>query len=316
MNLEQEITMKNTKAEMLEALNAAMSRAKLAESNKLNPVKMEKEKVEKKAVESAKASVEQNIFSTELINKFKDLQSAINTEEARLQELYGVSSELQKLALIIESGRDKQTQIDAENTAKVENATQSLDNLRTEYIQKKSDLQEEYETLSKKLKIERTREAEEFQYNLKREREKEAFAWADEKSTREAALARKEEYVATLLEEVEAKVEYIKTLELKVENIPSLIESEKKTAIQTACAEINREHEFKSTMAEKDYQNTLARKDDKIVHLEKELDAAAKTNTSLQNKLDKAYSELRELATKTVESASGVKIIGGSAEQK
>jgi hypothetical protein len=49
--------------------------------------------VEKKAVESAKASVEQNIFSIELINKFKDLQSAIGTEESRLQELYGVSSE-------------------------------------------------------------------------------------------------------------------------------------------------------------------------------------------------------------------------------
>jgi len=316
IKLEQEITMKNTKAEMLEALNSALSRAKAAESGKLNPVKMEKEKVEKKAVESAKASVEQNIFSAELVNKFKDLQSAIRTEEARLQELYGVSSELQKLALVIESGRERQEQIDSENAAKIENASQSLDNLRAEYIQKKSELQEEYDTLTKKLKIERTREAEEFQYNLKREREKEAFAWDDEKSARESELAKKEELAATMLEEAQAKTEHIKTLEIKVENIPSLIESEKNTATEAACAELARKYEFKTTLADKDYQNSLARRDDRIAYLEKELDAAGKTNTSLQNKLDKAYSELRELATKTVESASGVKIIGGNAEQK
>ena len=42
--------------------------------------------------------------------------------------------------------------------------------------------------------------------------------------------------------------------------------------------------------------------------------AAGKLNTALQNKLDKAYTELRELATKTVESASGVKIIGSAGE--
>jgi hypothetical protein len=47
--------------------------------------------------------------------------------------------------------------------------------------------------LTKKLKTERTCEAEEFQYNLKRERNKENNAWSDEKAAREAALAKKEE---------------------------------------------------------------------------------------------------------------------------
>ena len=312
--MDTEITMKNTKSEMLEALNAALSRAKAAESGKLNPVKMEKEKVEKKAVESAKAAVEQNIFSVELNNKFKDLQMAIATEEARLQELYGVSSELQKLALVIEAGRERQAQIDAENAAKTENAAQSLDSLRAEYIQKKAELQEEHENLAKKLKTERTREAEEFQYNLKREREKEAFAWNDEKNSRELELARKEELATAILEEATAKAEHVKALEAKVDGIPALVESEKKAAVESACAELTREHKFKTALTDKDYQSSLARQEDKIAYLEKELDVACKTNTLLQNKLDKAYSELRELATKTVESASGVKIIGGNTE--
>ena len=314
--MEQEITMKNTKAEMLEALNAALARAETAESGKLNPVKAEKEKVDKKAVESAKSAVEQNIFSVELNNKFKDLQLAISTEEARLQELYGVSVELQKLALIIECGRERQSQIDTENTDKINDATSRLEVLKTEYTQKKSDLQDEFDALAKKLKIERTREAEEYQYNLKRERDKETNAWDDEKAAREAALAKKEELAQSILADTQAKAEHTKTLEAKVEGIPALIESERKSAVNAAIAEITREYEFKTQLADKDYQSSSDRQNDKISYLEKELESANKTNTALQNKLDKAYAELRELATKTVESASGVKIIGGSGEQK
>ena len=314
MSMEQEITMKNTKAEMLEALNSALARAQAAETGKLNPVKVEKEQMEKKAVESAKAAMKQNIFSVELNNKFMDLQVAIAAEEARLQELYGVSAELQKLAQIIEAGRERQAQIDSENGAKIEEAKASLEVLKAEYTQKKAELQEEYDTLAKKLKVERTREAEEFQYNLKREREKENNIWEDGKAARELTLSKKEEQAQAILVEAEAKVEYIKALEAKVESIPALIESEKKAAVTSAIAELTREHEYKTALSDKDYQNSLARQNDKIAYLEKELESAGKSNAALQNKLDKAYTELRELATKTVESASGVKIIGGGVE--
>ena len=44
--------------------------------------------------------------------------------------------------------------------------------------------------------------------------------------------------------------------------------------------------------------------------MEKELEAASKTGAAMQDKLDKAYAQMKELATKTVESASGVKILG------
>ena len=313
--MEQEITMKNTKAEMMEALSAALSRAEAAESVKLNPVKAEKEKIEKKAVESAKASVEQNnIFSVELNNKFKDLQLAIASEEARLEELYGVSAELQKFALIIECGRERQEQIDTENNAKIADATLQLENLKTEYSQNKAGLQEEFNLLTQKLKTERAREAEEFQYKLKREREKENNEWEDEKAARELDLAKKEELAQTILADAETKAEHIKTLESKVEGISALIESEIEAAIEAATAKLTQEHEFKVTLTNKDYQSSLDRQNDKIAYLEKELEASNKNNTSLLNKLDKAYAELRELATKTVESASGVKIIGSSGE--
>ena len=62
---EQEITLKNTKTEIFEALQQALKRAELAEKGKLNPEKEEKEKIEKRAIDTARKSVEQNIFSKE-----------------------------------------------------------------------------------------------------------------------------------------------------------------------------------------------------------------------------------------------------------
>jgi LysM repeat protein len=329
-----EITIKNTKAEIMEALNNALKRAELAEKGRLNPEKVEKEKIEKKAVETAKKAVEQNIFSKELNDKFNDLQTAIAAEESRLQELFGVGRELQKLALTIEAGKDSLAKIEAEKkdsfakieaekkdslakieaekSEKLEAAKTKLNCLNAEFTQKSEEYKAEHDAYQKKLKIDRTREAEEYQYNLTRTREKEENMWADKKAERESQLLKREALAKELLAEAESKIEYIRTLEQKVENIPHLLQSEKDSAIAATTATLQKEHEYKSTLSSKDYQGSIARLEDKITYLQKELDSTSKSVNTLQGKLDKAYAEMRELATITVESASGVKIISNT----
>jgi len=308
---EQEISLKNTKAEILDALNRTLERMDRAEKNKLDPEKQEKMKTEAKAVESAKNSTGQEIFSRELIEKFKDLQTAITVEENRLQELYGVGRELQKLALTIEAGRDKISEIQTERSAKEEAAQASIKTLNDEFKEKNVELQTEHDALLKKLKQERTREAEEFQYNLTRARERENNTWADEKSARESELAKRESRAAELLAEAEEKTEYIKSLEAKVEKIPELVSSERESAAAITTDTLEKEYGHKNALAEMERKNIIDRLEDKVKYLEKELDISNKSVALLQNKLDKAYSEMRDLAAKTVESASGVKIIGG-----
>ena len=74
----EEITLKNTKAEILDALNKALEREKNLNKIKSNPVEEEKKKEKEKIVEKSRENVKQNIFSQELIDKFNDLDSAIN----------------------------------------------------------------------------------------------------------------------------------------------------------------------------------------------------------------------------------------------
>ena len=313
---ETEISLKNTKAEILDALNQARKRADSAERSRLNPEKEEKEKREKKAVESAQKSVDQNIFSKELNEKFRDLQEAIATEESRLQELYGVNRELQKLALVLEAGRDRIAEIEAEKTEKADAAKRSLEDLRVEYQQKNAEFQAEYDTYMKKQKMERTRENEEYQYNLTRTREKENNAWADDKATREAELQKREARIAEQMADVESKTGYIRTLEEKVAEIPQLLATEKEMAISATIEELTREYEHKAALATMESKNAIVRLEDKVAYLTKELDSSGKAVGVLQGKLDKAYSEMRDLATKTVETAGGVKIISTPEKSK
>jgi uncharacterized coiled-coil protein SlyX len=224
--------------------------------------------------------------------------------------LYGVGQEVQKLATVIEASRDRTAEIEADKMAGEEAAKKSLEMLKTDYERTSAELQTEHDTYMKKLKLDRTRETEEYQYQLMRAREKENNAWTDEKAARESELQKREALAAELLSEAESKTGYIRSLEEKVENIPNQIESERKSAIASTTQQLKQEYTHQSALLEMESKNAVARLEDKTAFLEKELDSSNKAIVALQTKLDKAYSELRDLATKTVESAGGVKIIG------
>lgn len=308
---ETEITMKNTKSEILEALNRALERAEAAEQGRLHPEEKEQEANDRRAVETARKAVEQNIFSKELMGKFNDLETAITVEENRLQELYGIGQEVRKLALVLEAGRERSAAIEAELSEKERTMAETLAKLHAEHAERKTAMQAEHDAYEKKQKVERARENEEYQYNIARTRERENNAWADEKANREAELQKQEARATELLTEAEGKVEYIQSLEEQVKNIPALLAAERETAVAATTETIQREYAHQAALAEMERQNAVARLEDKAAFLERELGKATKATEALQAKLDKAYSEIRDLAAKTVESASGVKIIGG-----
>lgn len=308
----EEITIKNTKAEILDALNAALEREKKIAITKSNPEKEEKEIKVTKAIESSKVNVEKNIFSEELNKKFNDLEIAIAAEEDKLKNLYGIEKELNELTLVINAGKDCVLEIENNKRIKSEELDNEIKELELKYKQKSEALQEEYEKMAKDLKTKRDRENEEYEYKIKREREIDSNKWNDEKIERENKLAKAEEETRRLLEEAKEKVEYIKELEEKVKGIPELLEKEYARGKKEITVELERDHKYETELLKKDYINQIDRQNDKIEALKEEIANVNNLNSMLQEKMDKAYAQLKELATKTVESAGGVKIIGNN----
>ncbi len=303
-----EITLKNTKQEILDALNEALEREKSSAKVKSNPEEEEKNRKAKIAVDETKKNVEANIFSSELIDKFNNLELAIKTEE----DLYDIDSELLNLTLIMNTGKDVMLELEKNNDIQKQKLNEQIKQLEDEYKLKAEDLQKEYSISSKILKTERDREEEEYNYKTKRERELANNAWEDEKKVRENNLKLMEDEAKRLLNDAKEKESYLLDLEKQVANFPKSLESEYEKGKKDAVTMLEKEHKYEIEMLKKDFQNTIDRQKDKIESLNEEIKKANDINVSLQEKMDKAYAELKELATKTVEANGGLKIISNN----
>lgn len=311
----EEITLKNTKAEILDALNKALEREKNMNKTKSNPEKEEKERKTKQAIEETKKNVEKNIFSEELINKFKDLVLAISAEEEKLKNLYGIEKELSNLTTVMNAGKDCIMAIETKKKEETEKLNLSIKELEEKYKNKSEELQKEYDLKAKNLKLERDREIEEYNYKTKREREISNNKWEDEKKSRETILKSQEIETKKLLDEAKENDNNIKALEIKVNEIPSLLEKEYARGKKEATLEIEKENKYQVELLKKDYQSIIDRHEDKINALKEELEKSNNLNTSLQERMDKAYAQIKELATKTVEATGGVKILGNNQQE-
>ena len=311
----EEISLKNTKAEILDALNAALEREKNMAKVKYEPEKEEKAKKVEKAIETSKENVDKKIFSEELNNKFKDLELAIEAEEEKLKNLYGIEKELNNLVVVINAGKDYMNDLEYSKKDKTEELNNNIKELEKVYQTKKDELNQEYEQYAKKLKIERDRELEEYNYKTKREREISNNKWEDEKKEREINLAKKESELNKLLDEASENAEHLKELEDKVKDIPDLLEKEYNRGKKEITEELKKEHNYEIELLKKDFQNTIDRQNDKILALQEIVKKSDEEKNSLQNKLDQAYNQIKEMATKTVEATGGVKILGNNANE-
>lgn len=104
----------------------------------------------------------------------------------------------------------------------------------------------------------------------------------------------------------------MKELENKVNEIPVLLEKEYAKGRKEATNELEKDHKYATELLKKDFQNTIDRQNDKIISLKEEVEKSNVEKKSLQDKLDQAYNQIKEMATKTVEATGGVKIIGNN----
>ena len=321
-----EITMKSTKAEIMEAYKAAV--AKLDTKNAMidDPAKEAAAKSKVEVVKSADATAKEDIFNPEIIKKYNDLIEAIEIKQLELDELYGIETKANAMAAMINAYKEKNEEL-KENQAAKEAAIEAelgekRDSLKAEIEELKQQKQEVMNSINAEakakedaIKLARSRDEEEYTYNLKRSRKAENDKWEDEKAAREKVLELREAAALEKETELNAKADYIKELEAKVDEIPALIASAKEEGINKCKADADKSNAFEVRALKKDaeYQKQLL--EDKNERLAEDLANARAEKVELQQKLDDAYAQMRELAAKTVESTGGVKILNGQTQQ-
>lgn len=321
-----EITMKSTKAEIMEAYKAAVEKLDSKSAMIDDPAKEAAAKLKTEVIKSANATAKEDIFNPEIIKKYNDLTEAIEIKQLELDELYGIETKANAMAAMINAYKEKNEELKEAQAAKEAEIEAELgekrDVLKTEIEALKQQKQEviasinaEAKTKEDEIKRTRIREEDEYAYNLKRNRKAENDKWADEKAAREKVLELREAAALEKETELNAKADYIKELEAKVDEIPALITDAKEEGIKKGKADADKSNAFEVRALKKDaeYQKQLL--EDKNERLAEDLANARAEKVELQQKLDDAYAQMRELAAKTVESTGGVKILNGQTQQ-
>lgn len=314
------VSIKSTKAEILEVLKEKEEELDALKAMKDDPTEVrisaEKERVSKSAADI----IESGVLNENIVAGYRDLQTDIEAKRAELKELYGIEAKANTMAALVNAHKDKV----AELNARYDDMKAALD---VSYDEKKAVLQAEVDSIKKEkealleakrvesadlvkaLRTERVREEEEYAYNLKRTRKQENDAWADEKSVREKALTDREVAILARETEVASREAEIQELESRVANIPTLIEMAKEEAYKKGKADAEKSHAFEKRHIETKNEYEQKALNDQVVRLQADLQSAKEANEILQDKLDDAYKQMKELASETVKSSGGVKIL-------
>jgi len=229
--MEPEISLKNTKNEILAAYEDALK--KLQTQKTAEPKQAQEEKRQQEVIKRASDNSTEGIVTgiatlklsvakeldklneqlTTEHKKLEDIQTAIRLEKNNLEELYQVTSNADSLAAMLQAQKEKKAQFETEMAEKRSIFEEKMKNDKLIFDEKIKSEQESFETsmktqkelwkseqikwseqqkeLKEKTDKDRKREEEEYAYNLNLTRKKESDLYAEEKARLEKELAEK-----------------------------------------------------------------------------------------------------------------------------
>lgn len=310
-----EVTLKNNKQEIYDALKRAEEQLRELSSKKINPESEKEQRELEDVINSADKSLLEACVSPEILQKYKDVKSAVEAKQNELEELYGVEAVLQKIAVAHNAHQEFLHTISIE----ARQARSEHDNLLLKLSKDRNmELDErkiEEAQYKKELKLERDREASEYAYELSRKRKEEEDKWADEVAKREKGMREKEDALAQLVEDMDKRKDEIKALEDKVAEIPAIVAEAEEIAANKAKADSDKSHGFEVRQLKSQFEHEKQMLQMKAENFENENTELKKTIESLNEKLYSAYAEMRELAS-TVAANGGVKVLNSENMKK
>ena len=302
------MTVKNTKAEILEALKQAHE-----ENEKLRSICGTSQTTitnTTKVVELAAEDVKSNIFSAEMNDKYTNLTKAIEIQEEKLKELYGIEQELLTLETVVNASKTLIFQMRKEEkdfNADIENKKQKK---RDEYDALQESLKQSYKQSEDALMEQHKRSEEEYKYNLSRKRKLEEDEYADKKAARDKADAEKKAELDARENAIKEQEEEIRAMREEIAGIQEKIDDYYDKGYEAGEKAAGKEYGYKKALTEKEHEFAIKTLESKVTILENTVDEKERKIESLEDKLDAAYAHINSLATSTVEASGNIKVLG------
>lgn len=320
---------KSTKEQILNAFSEVVGMLEEKNKSMLNPEKENAIKKESIVVASAESILSKKLkdditkVNTKIIDsmnemltnmnvlgeEYNTLIQALEIKKASLKEMFDIETNAYTLAALVNTHNDLKGKLQKE-----------LDDIRNLIQEERKQWQEEKNKENAAINDVRKKAEDEWAYNFSRKQAQAKDVLNDtlaatEKNFREKLeienkkLALKEEDINKREKDIESKEDYIIDLEEKVKGIPALIEDARTKAMADAETSAKRSYGFEKTILTKDFEGKLSAAEIKNDSLTQEVARLTAELKATQEKLDAAYSELKDLANKTVEGSANSKTI-------
>ena len=240
--------------------------------------------------------------------RFRNIQTAVQSKERELQELYGIEKTAVSLAALIEAQNLKRAEFESQIAREREELRTEMEFLRGEWEAEKKSHDAEIKERDSSEKKARDREREDFYYNFKREQQTIKDKLNDEKTTLEKEIKLKREAAdKELMEREKAIAEKEKEL-LELRNKAAAFPKELENAVNQAVKEIGDRLKLEAKNREdllrkeaEGERNVLSARNESLERTNKDLLAA---NSKLGQQLEAAYQKVQDIAEKTVDGIS------------
>ena len=328
------VSMTNTKKELLEAYEEAREQFETLSKDLLDAEKARKRLEKKVAAATADAQAEQDPLKrlhdlrgtlsrelTELAERFeteietyRKIQSAIETKNEELNTIYGVETAASDLAALIDAQRVKKEQFERDMQDQKGAFEAEMAEIRTQWQREKADRDRSVREHAEAIDKQRQREKEEYEYTFARDKAQRKNALDDELQTlekgltvkrsefenesqnRTAALDTREEFIASREKEME-------TLQKEVESFPKRNEDAVQKAVADATERLTMNFKGDKALMEARFEGQRNVLMEKIEALEKMVASQAAQISDLAKKNELAYEKVQDIANRAVTSA-------------
>jgi hypothetical protein len=334
--MEPDISMKNTKSEILSAYEETLK--KLKEKKTEEPKKEQERQKQETLVKQAGAMSHEKInkdisgLKTEIASmldklnesfvaefrKFEELQQAIQIEKKNLEDLYQLSATTDSLAAMLTAQKEKREQFEQEMAAKKAEIDAAMKQAKIDFDEEMAEKKlqwkkeqeinqarqkEDTETLQKK----RNREEEEYQYNLKQVRKKETDIYEEKKQKLDKELVDKKALFEKEYAEREASLKAAEKelQELRATSVafPAELEKAVAAAVKANTEKLLAEFKFATDLKAKETEGELKLKDQTIETLRAKIKDIEAFNKELTQKTTTAETNVKDIAIKAIESS-------------
>lgn len=326
-----DVTLKNTKQEIFDALAKAKEELAKKQSIAINVKEEDQRKKEKETIKKAEEAVKpkeepelsaackavakmvENFFDTYEKSKeeFNSIQDAIEIKKKNLQELYNIESTLFDFSAVVNSKLAWEAEFEKSAQDKKEAVQEELARLQKEAAERKAENEKAEKEYNAEIEKLHKRQEEDYKYEVKRKHLQDEDNWNDvmkakkdkfdqecndikeDLKKREEAIKEHEEKI----NEINAKIEELQT---KLNNADKDKENAIEEAVQKAKKKAEESYGYKERYLKKEHEASESLLQSKLDMVTAENEANKNSILDLQAKLDKAYAEMKDMAANAV----------------